>query len=62
MIAGRIRSPFGVVAHLKSLARSYGATTLRIEAVLANEKLYDVLVQRYGLRTIRGVDVIEVHL
>lgn len=37
-----------VITHLKSEAVSKGATTLKIEAVIVNEKLYNVLKNRYN--------------
>jgi hypothetical protein len=50
----------GVERALKGIAAAEGASVLRVEARLANEKLYDALVRRYGLRTAGGVDFFEV--
>jgi hypothetical protein len=38
------------------------ANTLRIEGNLANERLYNALVKRYGMTTVGGVDVITIPL
>jgi hypothetical protein len=60
MIRGDIRNPFQMVENLSATARNLGATSLRIEALLANEKLYAILVRRYGLITEGGKDVINI--
>jgi RHS repeat-associated protein len=60
MIRGDIKNPFQMVENLSATARNLGATSLRIEALLANEKLYDILVRRYGLITEGGKDVINI--
>jgi hypothetical protein len=62
MIRGEITNPFQVVQNLSETARAAGATTLRIEGTLANERLYTVLVRRYAMRTEGGVDCIEIPL
>ena len=62
MIRGRIENPFGVIRNLVRLARREGARTLRIEGSLANERLYQVLTARFGLRTQGALDFIEVEL
>ena len=62
MIRGEITNPFQVVQNLSETARAAGATTLRIEGTLANERLYTVLVRRYAMRTEGGVDFIEIPL
>jgi hypothetical protein len=51
-----------VFKNLANLAKSSGAQTLRIQATLANTKLYDILVKRYGLITEGGIDYIEIPL
>lgn len=61
-IDGDIRNPFGVVDNLKKLANAKGASTLRIKGYLANERFMDVLVKRYGLTNVNGIDVIEIPL
>jgi RHS repeat-associated protein len=58
MIEGPVKNSFGVIRGLESIARSQGASTLRIEGSLANQQLYDVLAQRYGLQSSGGVDFI----
>lgn len=60
MIRGEIRNPLQVVSNLSATARSYGATTLRIEGTIANEKLYTVLVRRYGMISEGAKDVITI--
>jgi RHS repeat-associated protein len=62
MIDGEIRNPFQVLTNLAQGARAQGANTLRIEGSLANERLYNALVKRYGLTTVGGVDVITIPL
>ena len=61
MIRGEIHNPFEVFRNLSDVARGYGATTLRIEGTIANERLYGIL-QRYGLRTSGATDYIIVPL
>ncbi len=60
MINATVASPFTVLSSLTSVAQSYGATTLRITATLANPQLYNILVARYGLVTEGGTDYIEI--
>jgi RHS repeat-associated protein len=62
MIRGRITNPFQILENLMALARSHGATTLRIEGTLANETLMEILQRRYGLQTAGGTDFIEITL
>ena len=62
MIEGKVSNPLEIVNNLKNVARENGASTLRIEALLANERLWQVLVRRYGLQTANGVDFIEISL
>ena len=51
IIQGVIENPFEVVKNLVSMARAEGASTLRIEGTVPNERLFELLVRRYGLRT-----------
>jgi len=62
MIEGVIKNPLQIVETLKNLAKSNGAQTLRIEGTLANPRLMDVLIRRYGLTTTGGTDAIEIPL
>ncbi len=55
-------SATSVISALKAIAREQGATTLRIQGRIANERLYNTLVRRYGLRTEGGLDLIEIQL
>jgi hypothetical protein len=49
-----------IMRSLQALARENGATTLRIQATLANETLEAVLMRRYGAQMIsqNGVEMI----
>jgi len=60
MIEGKINNPLEIITNLKNVAQSRGASTLRIEALLANERLWQVLIRRYGLKTANGIDFIEI--
>jgi hypothetical protein len=62
MIRGEISNPFEIIKNLSNTARAQGASSLRIEATLANEQLYNVLVKRYGLVTEGGKDIITIPL
>jgi hypothetical protein len=62
LIEGSITSPFTVLSKLTSVAKTYGATSLRIQATLANERLYRILVRRYRLSTENGTDYIEISI
>jgi hypothetical protein len=62
MIKGSINNPLKVVSNLMDTANASGATTLNIEASLANERLYNILQSRYGLTTSGGVDTITIPL
>jgi len=62
MIEGNITNPLQVIGNLKTLARDAGATKLRIEAILANPELDQLLRRRYKMQTINGVDVFELDL
>jgi hypothetical protein len=62
MIRGAITNPLQMINNLANAARGYGATSLRIEGTLANERLYNVLVQRYGLVSAGSTDVINIPL
>jgi hypothetical protein len=43
-------------------AKASGATSLRIEGTIANERLYNVLERRYGLTSSGATDVITIPL
>ncbi|MFO0988468.1 MAG: RHS repeat-associated core domain-containing protein [Alphaproteobacteria bacterium] len=62
MIRGTVVNPFAVVSNLSATAMSHGATSLRIEGTLANARLSDVLVRRYGMQSRGAVDFIVVRL
>jgi RHS repeat-associated protein len=62
MIRGSIRNPFQIIENLAKLASKAGASTLRIEGTIANEKLYEVLAKRYGLQTEGATDYILIQL
>jgi len=62
MIEGSVANPFGVLRSLSTMASAQGATTLTIEASIANPQLLSVLVQRYGAQTIGGIERIVIPL
>jgi hypothetical protein len=62
MIRGMITNPLQIINNLADAARAYGATSLNIEGTLANERLYNILVQRYGAVTVGGKDIISIPL
>ena len=62
MIEGSIANPFGVIGSLSSMASAQGASTLTIEASIANPALLNILVQRYGAQTIGGIERIVIPL
>jgi hypothetical protein len=62
MIQGQIRNPFQIIDNLSKTATEAGASSLRIEATLANERLYNILVNRYGMVSEGATDVITIPL
>jgi RHS repeat-associated protein len=62
MIEGKITNPNSIIKNLTDTARSQGATSLRIEGTIANERLYNVLVKRYGMQTSGATDFITIPL
>ncbi|MFY9824701.1 MAG: RHS repeat-associated core domain-containing protein [Thermoanaerobaculia bacterium] len=62
MIQGSIKNPLSVVRNLIQLAQQNGATTLRIEGTVANEKLLEVLAKRYGMQTEGATESIVIKL
>ena len=63
LVFGRIGNPFELFAHLAVFARAQGASVLRVEAIVVNRRLRDVMQRRYGFsKDARGIDVIEVRL
>jgi hypothetical protein len=62
MIRGNVENPFEIINNLSNTARANGATTLRIEGTLANERLYNILKARYGLTSEGATDVITIPL
>ncbi|MCB1173464.1 MAG: hypothetical protein KDK39_07865 [Leptospiraceae bacterium] len=59
-IQGAIKNPFDIIKGLSRTAYKNGANSLRIEATLANEKLYNILTKRYGMISEGGRDFINV--
>lgn len=59
-IQGDIKNPFRILRNLQQRAIESGASKLRIEATVVNEKLYNTLTKRYGMKTSRGIDTIEI--
>jgi hypothetical protein len=59
-IQGDIKNPFRILTNLQRRAIEMGASELRIEATIVNEKLYNVLAKRYGLKTSGGIDMIDI--
>jgi RHS repeat-associated protein len=62
MIDAAVKNPFQIVGNLVKLATKSGASALRIEGSLANEKLLTALAKRYGLKTQGGIDYIMIYL
>lgn len=62
MIRGNIKNPMQIIENMASSAKANGATSLRIEGTIANERLYDVLAKRYGLTSAGATDAIVIPL
>ena len=62
LIQGNIKNPFKILSNLQDRAIEAGAINLRIEAIVVNEKLYNVLLKRYGMTTSGGIDIIDIIL
>ncbi len=62
MIQGQIKNAFQVVENLSTTARASGANSLRIEATVANERLFNILARRYGMTSEGAMDVIVIPL
>ena len=60
MIEGQVQNPFQIIKNLSDTARAHGATSLRIEGTLANERLYNILRSRYGLHSSGATDFIDI--
>jgi hypothetical protein len=61
MVEGEMRGA-SLISALKALAQSEGASVLRIEGSIANERLYNALKGRYGLQSAGGKDFLEIPL
>ena len=59
-IQGDIKNPFRILRNLQQRALESGASRLRIEATVVNEKLYNALTKRYEMKTSGGIDTIEI--
>jgi hypothetical protein len=62
MIRAEVQNPLQVVGNMAEAAKTSGATTLRIEGTIANEKLFNVLQRRYGLTSSGATDSITIPL
>jgi hypothetical protein len=62
MIRGEIQNPMQVIGNMMETAKSNGATSLRIEGTIANERLFHVLQRRYGLTSKGSMDSITIQL
>jgi len=60
MIRGKIQNPLQVMSNMIETAKANGATTLRIEGTIANERLYNILQNRYGLTSSGATDLITI--
>ena len=60
MIQGKISNPLQLISALSATAKKYGAKTLKIKALLANDRLNEILKARYGMVTENGVDLIVI--
>ena len=62
-IVGEVLNPFEIIENLIRLAKSEGAKVLKIEGILANERLLEIIKKRYGATTVDGgVDIIVIEL
>lgn len=59
-IQGDIKNPFKILTNLQQRAIELGSSKLKIEATVVNEKLYNTLTKRYGMKTAGGIDTIEI--
>ncbi len=59
-IQGDIKNPFRILRNLQQRAIESGASRLRIEATVVNEKLYNALTKRYEMKRSGGIDTIEI--
>lgn len=62
MISGEIKNPFQVVNNILETAKKAGATTIRIEGTIANERLYESLRKRYKLISEGATDYLEFNI
>lgn len=62
MLAGNIENPLTLMSNLAETAQAEGATVLRVNATVVNERLYNILTKRYGMVSIGGYDYIEIPL
>lgn len=62
MIRGEIENPLQIINNMTDSARATGATSLRVEGSIANERLYGALQKRYGLTTSGATDSINIPL
>lgn len=62
MIRGEIKNPLQVIRNMVETAKNGGASTLRIEGTIANERLYNILEKRYNLITDGATDSITIKL
>jgi hypothetical protein len=62
MIRGEVKNPLQIIGNIVESARKSGASSVRIQGTLANEKLYEALKKRYGLKTEGGVDYFDVRI
>lgn len=60
MVEGNISNPLSVVNNIIDTAKANGATSLRLEGTLANDRLLKVMQRRYNATTTDGTEVIEV--
>jgi hypothetical protein len=60
MIRGEIQNPLQVVGNMVESAKANGATALRIEGTIANERLYNILQNRYDLTSSGATDLITI--
>lgn len=56
MVQAQQASPFQVINAMVDFARAQGASVLRVEGALANARLLDILVRRYGAITEGGIE------
>jgi len=62
MIQGTISNPFAVIRSLSATAKADGAESLVIRGTLANERLFNIMSERYGMTSQGAIDTLTISL